>query len=87
MKDITITIKPMLFCFDEYYPNGGWDDFKGYFDSVDDAKQNLYENASSWLLCCGYAHIVVDGKIVWKGEYGYRDNSCENFEWRDQEIT
>ena len=26
-----------LFTGDDYYPRGGWDDFKGSFDTVEDA--------------------------------------------------
>lgn len=27
----------LLFVFQFYYPNGGWDDFKGSFDTVEEA--------------------------------------------------
>ena len=28
----------LLFAGDQYYPNGGWGDFEGSFDSIDEAK-------------------------------------------------
>jgi hypothetical protein len=28
--------KYMLFCFSQYYPCGGMNDFKGYFDTLDE---------------------------------------------------
>ena len=28
----------LLFGFDDYYPMGGWDDFKGAYQSIDDAR-------------------------------------------------
>jgi len=43
----------LLFAGDFYYPNGGWDDFKGDFDSV--------ENAKDWLEGDGgadWAHVI-----------------------------
>lgn len=27
-----------LFTFSEYYPAGGWEDFKGSFDSIEEAR-------------------------------------------------
>lgn len=37
MKGIIVIKRYMLFCGEYYYPCGGMNDFKGYFDSVDDA--------------------------------------------------
>lgn len=31
----------LLFAYDDYYPSGGWNDFKGSFDSVEEAKSNI----------------------------------------------
>jgi hypothetical protein len=31
----------LLFAGDVYYPSGGWDDFQGSFDTVDEAKAYL----------------------------------------------
>ncbi len=28
----------LLFKFDQYYPSGGWKDFKGAFDTIKEAK-------------------------------------------------
>lgn len=27
----------LVFCGNEYYPNGGWNDYKGGFDSIEEA--------------------------------------------------
>lgn len=30
----------LLFCFDTYYPGGGWGDFCGSFDSIEEAMEH-----------------------------------------------
>lgn len=37
-----------LFACDQYYPCGGWDDFKGSFDSVHDALTELATTSCDW---------------------------------------
>jgi len=39
--------KYLLFSGDHYYPNGGFSDYQGVFDSVEDAKEHLVMMASS----------------------------------------
>ncbi len=58
--------KVMLFYGNEFYPYGGWDDFKGYFDSVEEAKNftEKEEKDSSFM----WAHIVQNDRIVVYGE-------------------
>jgi hypothetical protein len=31
----------LLFAGCQYYPSGGWDDFKGSFDTIDEAKEQI----------------------------------------------
>jgi len=31
----------LLFAFDEYYPNGGWNDLKGSFSTIEEAKEYI----------------------------------------------
>lgn len=56
-----------LFCFSTYYPQGGWEDFKGSFDSEQEAiKKGLgFEPASFY----GGWHVVdlQSGTIVAEG--------------------
>lgn len=60
-----VSIKPMLFSGELYYPRGGWKDFKGFFDDVESAKKWIVEHnpdaTDKW------AHILVDGEIVLEG--------------------
>lgn len=35
-----------LFCYDRQYPYGGWNDFKGSFDTLNEAK--FAYQASNW---------------------------------------
>lgn len=53
--------KILLFAGENYYPSGGWDDYRGSFDTIEDAKKWLQENISGSDL---WAHIVKDNKII-----------------------
>lgn len=35
-----MTTRYLLFCFDGYYPEGGWSDCKGLFDTFEEARGN-----------------------------------------------
>ena len=65
--EFCIIIKPMLFCGRDFYPHGGWEDFKGYFDSVEMAEKHLIENENP---VDGWAHLVRDGEFIamWLGK-------------------
>lgn len=52
----------LLFSGSNFYPEGGWVDFNGYFSSVEDCKkhlENLHEE--TW---CKWAHIVHKDKVI-----------------------
>lgn len=34
----------LVFCYEEFYPNGGWDDFTGDYDSIGEAAQSIIED-------------------------------------------
>lgn len=53
-----------LFSFDSYYPNGGWHDFKGFFDS----KEEAIEHYKNGMFNGNTAHVVnmTTRKIVWE---------------------
>ncbi len=59
-------LKYKLFYGDNYYPLGGYDDFKGNFDSIEEAIKYLKvaEPCASYM----WAHIVLDDKIVFHSE-------------------
>ena len=38
----------LLFYGDTYYPNGGWDDFKGAFATVEQATEAAHQSKSDW---------------------------------------
>jgi len=51
----------LLFCFDVYYPCGGWDDYKGSFSSIEEAKKKAKElNQDDYQIVSG-THIVEEG--------------------------
>lgn len=56
----------MLFECKHYYPNGGWNDFIGVFESLDKAKEFAFsqedDNGRS-------AHVVYRGKIIWQANF------------------
>lgn len=49
-----------LFSGYHYYPNGGWEDFKGFFESVEDAAASLVGKRADWW------HVVhiATGEVV-----------------------
>ena len=51
----------MLFSGNNYYPCGGWEDFKGYFDSVESAIKFLKESEPEHGMWC---HLVENNKII-----------------------
>lgn len=55
-------MKYMLFSGNDFYPLGGWQDFKGCFESIEKAKEwseiNEPDPMFSW------AHIVCENKII-----------------------
>ena len=75
----------MLFAGSQFYPYGGWEDFRGYFDSVECAKIFLlkeYENFSCSY--CSWSHIVQNGKIIVSA---ILDEGVSPIEWQFQEIS
>ena len=77
---MVIGLKPMLFVGDDYYPLGGWRDFKGFFDTVEDAKAAVLKEDLG--LC--WAHIVYENKIVWSAKCR---NNNEDYEFHWEEDT
>ncbi len=70
----------MLFSGSNFYPSGGWDDFKGYFSSIEDAKLWLQKNEPNAHYM--WAHIVYNHKIImWANEKPNQDL----LEWRTKE--
>lgn len=73
--------KYMLFYGSFYYPYGGWEDFKGYFQSMEEAKdyalKALEEN------CCVWIHVVFDDKIILSGKKDVYDDAI--WEWKEGE--
>ena len=69
-----------LFLGLNYYPDGGYDDFKGSFDDIESAKEWV-EKEYSEAYFDGWAHLVLDDKIILRG---YRDSSSwdvKPWEW------
>jgi len=52
-KGVTIEMKIILFQGQKYEEMGGWDDFQGYFDSVEEAKDcsELWDTDNGRTLC------------------------------------
>lgn len=38
----------ILFAGSEYYPGGGWNDFRGFFDSTEEINQYLAGKSFDW---------------------------------------
>lgn len=55
-----------------HYPSGGMDDFKGSFDTFEEAKEsldNLHGIENDWLSHWGQIYDIVEGKMVWTNSY------------------
>ena len=57
--------KILLFLGNNYYPAGGWDDFKGYFEDIESAKKWVQENEVDAFT--KWAHLVYMDKIILYG--------------------
>lgn len=71
--------KYILLVGNVYYPSG-WDDFKGYFESVEDAKNWVEDNENDE--CYRWAEIIDFDKIVLAGstkksDYEFKRNKIE----------
>jgi hypothetical protein len=53
--------KYLIFCGDSYYPQGGWADFAGAFDDLEEAKSAASE------LCFDWGHVVCTAtmRVIW----------------------
>lgn len=66
-----------LFFGDVHYPHGGYNDFYGYFSSIEEAKEYMEKNYS--VEPSMWAHIVINDTIIVSG---YFDCFCnEIWEW------
>lgn len=76
----------MLFAGSSFYPSGGWEDFRGYFNTVEEARIFLIHNWETFDICCSpWAHVVEDNKIVLEGTL---DDllSTSNKEWKFESV-
>jgi len=63
----------LLFSGDDYYPSGGWQDFRGDFETIEKAKEHFLvdkDGNRDWM------HVVdsTDGRIVFRGSYDEDEN-------------
>jgi len=74
-----------LFYGNNCYPLGGWDDFKGYFESELAAREHLEITETE--SCSMWAHIVFEDKIIRyaTGRYSWEKKEKSNWKWRDEE--
>lgn len=56
----------LLFSGSDYYPEGGWLDFRGCFTTIDEAKAALdWSKTPIGIEEFGWAHIVTNDKVIW----------------------
>ncbi len=72
--------KYLLFSGDDTVPNGGMNDYKGVFESIDDAKL-FAENEGDAYGMFGQIVVVEDGelKVILLREYDYRAESLDKW--------
>ncbi len=63
----------LVFCYGDYYPNGGWNDLVGKFDSLEEAiaraKESESENREVVDLVTDEVTLVPHGKLVTVDEW------------------
>lgn len=72
-------MKCKLFIGDGYYPNGGYKDFIGNFDSIKEARQyteNIKDTYDRW------AHMVIDDEIILSGIY--ETSNGREWQWKKE---
>lgn len=75
--------KYKLFYGSNFYPSGGWDDFKGHFDSEKEARDHLDKNEPD--PCSMWAHIVFEDRILRYASGGSSWEEKIGWHWRDEE--
>jgi len=77
--------KIMLFAGNNYYPEGGWEDFRGEYDSIEEAKKVLLRDFKDkfGILSDGWAHFVEDGKIIETASF---DDCIYKTGWKFEEV-
>ena len=68
------------FCF---YPSGGWDEFKGYFESEEQAREYLDKHERDPFYM--WAHIVFEDKIIRQGAPEGAGTDTNHWVWRNEE--
>jgi hypothetical protein len=72
----------LVFAGDFYYPSGGWGDFQGDFDSIDEAKDKLLKIHKDWewsqVIDSETKKEVVEGSNTWDKKYEYKTISLSN---------
>lgn len=50
----------LVFAGDKWYPSGGWDDFKGDFNTIEEGKESLISIGPDWwhIVDSNTGHIV-----------------------------
>lgn len=78
--------KFLLFGGETFYPSGGWNDFKGYFNSIDEAKEFIENEYLSETLA--WSHIVFKNDVIFHGKKDSTYDSKEiiSYEWEWMEI-
>ena len=73
--------KYLFFLFERYYPLGGWDDYKGEFDSLENALKFIKSHKDYPLL----AHIVFKKKIIVKA-YVDQSDYFKRYLWEFEKV-
>jgi len=79
--------KYLLFYGPRFYPRGGWDDFKGFFLSIEDAKTEVLEVRKSDSYDAEWAQIIDLGIANDTIILEVMQEANGNFEWEVKEKT
>ena len=70
----------LLFAYDEYYPSGGWYDFRGSFDSIEEAKKFCDRVNRDWaeIVDSQEGKVLLDGIRSTKDKFGDKYHSMDS---------
>ena len=60
----------ILFAGQDYYPGGGWEDFVGMYESLEEAREAFYKSNDDSVIPYEWGHVVdlKNQVVVWQNQ-------------------
>lgn len=69
----------LVFLGDDFYPCGGWEDFRGDFDSLEEALNYIKSQEPNY----SWAHVVYKNKVIKTATTSTKDFKNHTWEFKD----